>query len=138
MAADESQLVANNVTGYQFEPLLPFGFYTSCSGYLNYSLVNVSAFKDLGFNAINPVCAFTDGNISYLFDWLDETNLWYQYDMRGSYLNLTSVAEQIPLLKDRSAFLSWYTADEPDGKCTATMNSWKQPRWCQRVRISRS
>ena len=108
-------LVANNVTGYKFEPLLPFGFYTSCSGYLNYSLANVSAYKDLGFNAINPVCAFTDGDLGYLFDWLDKTNLWYQYDMRGSYLNLTSVAQQIPLVKDRSAFLSWYTADEPDG-----------------------
>ena len=108
-------LVANNVTEYAFEPLLPFGFYTSCSGYLNYSLANVSAYKELGFNAINPVCAFTDGDLGYLFDWMDEVNLWYQYDMRGSYLNLTSVAEQIPLLKDRSAFLSWYTADEPDG-----------------------
>lgn len=46
---------------------------------------------------------------------MDEVGLWYQYDMRGSYLNLTSVAEQIPLVKDRSSFLSWYTADEPDG-----------------------
>lgn len=108
-------MVANDVTNFAFEPLLPFGFYTSCSGYLNYSLANVSAYKDLGFNAINPVCAFTDGNLDYLFDWLDETNVWYQYDMRGSYLNLSSIAEQVPLLKDRSALLSWYTADEPDG-----------------------
>ena len=108
-------LVAKNVTNYTFEPLLPFGFYTSCSGHLNYGIDNVSAYKDLGFNAINPVCAFTDGELGYLFDWMDEVYLWYQYDMRGSYLNLTSVAEQIPLVKDRSAFLSWYTADEPDG-----------------------
>lgn len=48
-------LVANNVTSFAFEPLLPVGFYTSCSGYLNYSLANVSAYKDMGFNAINPV-----------------------------------------------------------------------------------
>lgn len=108
-------LVANNASNYAFEPLVPFGFYTSCSGYLNYSLANVSAYKNMGFTAINPVCAFTDGNLSYLFDWMDEVDLWYQYDMRGSYLNLTSVAEQIPLVKDRSAFLSYYTADEPDG-----------------------
>ncbi|KAK4540455.1 hypothetical protein LTR36_009201 [Oleoguttula mirabilis] len=108
-------LVANNVTSYSFEPLLPFGFYTSCSGYLNYSLANVSAYKDLGFTATNPVCSFEDGVLDYLFDWMDVTNLWYQYDMRGSYLNLTQVAEQIPLIKDRSNFLSWYTGDEPDG-----------------------
>ena len=61
-------LVANNVTNYAFEPLLPFGFYASCSGYLNFSLANVSAYKDLGFNAINPVCAFTDGDLGYIFD----------------------------------------------------------------------
>ena len=48
-------LVANNATDSNFEPLLPFGFYTSCSGYLNYSLTNVSAYKDMGFNAVNPV-----------------------------------------------------------------------------------
>lgn len=108
-------LVANNVTEYAFIPLLPFGFYTSCSGYLNYSLANVTAYQDLGFSVVNPVCAFTDGDLGYLFDWMDEINLWYQYDMRGSYLNLTQVAEQIPLVKDRSSFLSWYTADEPDG-----------------------
>jgi hypothetical protein len=69
-------LVANNETDYQFQPLLPFGFYTSCSGYLNYSLANVSEYKDMGFNAINPVCAFTDGDLGFLFDWMDETNLW--------------------------------------------------------------
>ncbi|KAK4503869.1 hypothetical protein PRZ48_004784 [Zasmidium cellare] len=108
-------LVANNVTNYSFEPIVPFGFYTSCSGYLNYSLANVTAYKDMGFNAINPVCAFTDGDLGYLFDWMDSVNLWYQYDMRGSFLNLSSVAEQIPLVKDRSNLLSWYTADEPDG-----------------------
>lgn len=43
---------------------------------------------------------------------MDSVDLWYQYDMRGSYLNLSSVAEQIPLVKDRSNLLSWYTADE--------------------------
>ncbi|KAK4959093.1 hypothetical protein LTR10_003892 [Elasticomyces elasticus] len=110
--------VANNVTDYAFMPILPFGFYTSCSGYLNYSLANVSAYKDMGFNAINPVCAFADGDLGYLFDWMDETNLWYQYDMRGTFdngLNVSQLTEQIPLVKDRSNLLSWYTADEPDG-----------------------
>ncbi|GIZ42904.1 hypothetical protein CKM354_000615200 [Cercospora kikuchii] len=108
-------IVANNATDYKFTPFLPFGFYTSCGGYLNYSLTNVTAYQNLGFNAINPVCAFTDGNLGFLFDWLDSTNLWYQYDMRHSYRNLSSVAEQIPRVKDRSNLLTWYTADEPDG-----------------------
>ena len=108
-------LVANEATNYSYERFLPFGFYTSCSGYLNYSIANISAYKDLGFNAINPVCALPDGDLTGMFDVLDRSNIWYQYDMRGSYLNLTSVAEQINLMKDRPALLSWYTADEPDG-----------------------
>ncbi|KAH9825961.1 hypothetical protein Tdes44962_MAKER03885 [Teratosphaeria destructans] len=112
-------LVANHATGYAFEPLVPFGFYTSCSGYLNHSLANVAAYKNLGFNAINPVCSLEDGDLGYLFDWLDGEQLWYQYDMRNSYLNLTAVAEQIPLIKDRSSLLSWFTAHEPDGIQTA-------------------
>ncbi|WPG99999.1 Hypothetical protein R9X50_00282300 [Acrodontium crateriforme] len=108
-------LVANNASKFQYEPLLPFGFYTSCSGYLNYSLANVSAYKDMGFTAINPVCSYQDGDLGYLFDWMDQSNLWYQYDMRGLYLNLSQVEANVPLIKDRSNFLSWYTADEPDG-----------------------
>ncbi|EME83333.1 uncharacterized protein MYCFIDRAFT_174789 [Pseudocercospora fijiensis CIRAD86] len=108
-------LVANNGTNFEFKPILPFGFYTSCSDYLNNSIANVTAYRDLGFNAINPVCAYPDGDMSSILNSLDALDVWYQYDMRGSYLNLSSVAEQIPLVKDRSNLLSWYTADEPDG-----------------------
>ena len=50
-----------------------------------------------------------------MFDALDDYNILYQYDMRGSYLNLTQVAAQIPLVKDRPGLLTYYTADEPDG-----------------------
>lgn len=108
-------LVSNTATNQSFTPLLPFGFYGSCSLYFNYSLANVSAYKDLGFTAVNPVCAYTDGDLGYLFDWIDSVGLWYQYDLRYSYLNLSSVSDQVPLVKDSEYFLSWYTADEPDG-----------------------
>lgn len=108
-------LVANNATNFAFEPLLPFGFYTGCSQYLNFSSDNVLAYRNLGLTAINPGCAFDGDDLNFLFDWLDEYNLWYQYNMRWSYTNLTWVKEQIPHVKDRSNLLSWYTADEPDG-----------------------
>ena len=84
-------------------------------GTSNYSLANVTAYKDMGFNSVNSVCAYTDGDLDFLYDWMDSADLWYQYDMRNSYLNLSQVAEQIPLVKDRSSLLSYYTADEPDG-----------------------
>ncbi|KAI6868672.1 hypothetical protein KC338_g2699 [Hortaea werneckii] len=112
---DGGMLVANTASNRTFEPLLPFGFYTSCDGYLNYSLANVTTYKDLGFNAINPVCAYPDGGLTDLFQWVNSAELWYQYDMRNYYLNLSSVKQQIPLVKDEEYFLSWYTADEPDG-----------------------
>ncbi|KAI7552295.1 hypothetical protein KC331_g1978 [Hortaea werneckii] len=90
---DGGMLVANTASNRTFEPFLPFGFYTSCDGYLNYSLANVTTYKELGFNAINPVCAYPDGGLTDLFNWVNS----------------------IPLVKDDEYFLSWYTADEPDG-----------------------
>ncbi|GAB1739642.1 hypothetical protein NU219Hw_g4588t1 [Hortaea werneckii] len=112
---DGGMLVVNTASNRTFEPFLPFGFYASCDGYLNYSLANVTTYKDLGFNAINPVCAYPDGGLTGLFNWVNSVGLWYQYDMRNYYLNLSSVQQQIPLVKDDEYFLSWYTADEPDG-----------------------
>ena len=116
---DGGLLVANGANNYTFTPLLAFGFYTSCSGYFNYSLANVTAYKDLGFTATTPVCALTDDGVpAQLFDWLDEADLWYQYDMRNVFnngLNTTQLEQNIPLVKDRSNLLTWYTADEPDG-----------------------
>ncbi|KAF2721488.1 hypothetical protein K431DRAFT_268619 [Polychaeton citri CBS 116435] len=108
-------LMANNASNYAFEPILPYGFYTSCSGYLNYSFENVSAYAEQGYTGINPVCAFPDGDLDYLYNWLDAANVAFQYDLRGSYFNLTSVTEQVALVKDHALLLSWYTADEPDG-----------------------
>ncbi|KAI6948185.1 hypothetical protein KC355_g14718 [Hortaea werneckii] len=112
---DGGMLVANTASNRTFEPFLPFGFYTSCDGYLNYSLANVTTYKELGFNAINPVCAYPDGGLTDLFNWVNSVGLWYQYDMRNYYLSLSYVKQQIPLVKDDEYFLSWYTADEPDG-----------------------
>jgi len=41
--------------------------------------------------------------------------LYVQYDMRNSFLNLSSVEYQVDYLKNRSNILIWYTGDEPDG-----------------------
>jgi hypothetical protein len=110
-----SILYRNNATNGIFQPVLPFGFYADYSGYLNDSYANVEAYVNKGFNAVNPVAAFTDGNMTTTMDYMDELNLLFQYDMRGSYLNLTSVAEQVPLVKDHPSLLMYYTGDEPDG-----------------------
>lgn len=38
--------------------------------------------------------------------------LWLVYDMRHTFENLTSVREQIELIRSRKNLLVWYTADE--------------------------
>ena len=95
-------------------PFFAFGFYTSYGGYLETSLENVQAYYDLGYSAIHPIPTFSD-NLTTVLDYMDELNLLFQYDMRGTYMNLTSVAEQVNAVKDYSSLLAWYTADEPDG-----------------------
>lgn len=107
-------LYKNNATNNEFVPFFAFGFYTSYGGYLETSLENVKAYYDLGYSAIHPIPTFS-ANLSTILDYLDELNLMFQYDMRGTYTNLTSVAEQVSEVKDYSALLAYYTADEPDG-----------------------
>lgn len=104
----------NNVTNNEFIPFFAFGFYTDYGGYLELSLENVKAYYDLGYSAIHPIPSFS-ANLTTILDYLDELNLMFQYDMRGTYTNLTSVAEQVSMVKDYSALLAYYTADEPDG-----------------------
>lgn len=110
-----SLLYRNNATGRVFKRFLPYGYYGNYSGYFNVSFANIVAYVTQGFNAVNPVSAFTDGDMTDNINAMDELNLLFQYDMRGSYKNLTSVAEQVPLVKDHPSLLTWYTADEPDG-----------------------
>ncbi|GAM33624.1 hypothetical protein TCE0_011f00663 [Talaromyces pinophilus] len=107
-------LYKNNATNDTFVPFFAFGFYTSYGGYLETSLENVQAYYNLGYSAIHPIPTFSD-NLTTILDYMDELNLMFQYDMRGTYTNLTSVVEQVNAIKDYSALLAWYTADEPDG-----------------------
>ena len=107
-------LFRNNATDGQFTPVFPFGFYTNYGGYLELSLQNVQTYADYGFNTIHPIASYSP-NVTIVLAYMDSINLLFQYDMRGTYQNLTSVAEQVNLAKDYSSFLLYYTADEPDG-----------------------
>ena len=46
---------------------------------------------------------------------MQEVGLYLMYDMRPTYMNSASVAEQVNALKHRPNLLLWYTGDEPDG-----------------------
>lgn len=109
-----SLLYRNSATGGVFIAVFPYGYYGDYGGYLN-DTANIVAFKEAGFNALNLVTDFADGNMTYSVNEMDQLNLLLQYDMRNSFQNLTSIAEQIPLVKDHPSLLTYYTADEPDG-----------------------
>ena len=46
---------------------------------------------------------------------MQQVGLYLMYDMRFTYMNSTSVAEQVNAIKSRPNLLLWYTGDEPDG-----------------------
>jgi hypothetical protein len=98
-----------------FQPVLPYGIYGDYSGYFEVNNSNVQAYYDQGFNVVHLVTSFVDGPLAPTLDYLDDIGLKFIYDMRGSFMNLTSVAYQIPLVKDYDSFLMYYTGDEPDG-----------------------
>ncbi|KAJ7503011.1 hypothetical protein B0H11DRAFT_1987433 [Mycena galericulata] len=106
-----------------FEPFFPIGFYTGFGNYLetNFSTA-LPELKSQGFDAplkyrkVHPIPSFD--NITALdevLDKMEEVGLYLIYDMRGTYMNDTSVTEQVNHIKSRSNLLVWYTADEPDG-----------------------
>lgn len=109
-----SILYRSNNTAGAFRPYFPYGYYGSYGGYFNVT-GTPTTFANDGFNALNIVSDFADGDMTYTLDEMDGTDLMLQYDMRNSYQNLTSVAAQLPLVKDHPSLLTYYTADEPDG-----------------------
>lgn len=46
----------------------------------------------------------------------DELGLFFQYDVRWDYTNLTTMIDQVTRLRSHPSILLWYTGDEPDGK----------------------
>ncbi|KAF9458112.1 hypothetical protein BDZ94DRAFT_1313563 [Collybia nuda] len=102
--------------GGAYAPVLPIGFYTSFDSYLATDLSISATLKRQGFTIVHPVPAFN--NITALdavLDKMQEAGLYLMYDMRGTYMNKTSVTEQVNHIKSRPNLLLWYTADEPDG-----------------------
>ncbi|KAJ7270039.1 hypothetical protein B0H12DRAFT_1094145 [Mycena haematopus] len=101
-----------------FEPIFPFGFYT---GFQNYLQTNFSTalpeLKSQGFTVVHIIPAFPPSiaDLQETLDKMEEVGIYLIYDMRGTYMNDTSVAEQVNDIKKRTNLLAWYTADEPDG-----------------------
>jgi len=99
-----------------FESVIPYGFYGDYGGYFSLNNSNVQTYFDQGFNVLHLVTSFLDdGPLVATSEFFDQIGLKFVYDMRGSFMNLTAVVEQVGLVKDYESFLMYYTGDEPDG-----------------------
>ncbi|KAF9228162.1 hypothetical protein BS17DRAFT_725128 [Gyrodon lividus] len=110
-------LLAKPATGMggAYEPVFPIGFYTSFN-YLATNLSVIDELKEQGFTIIHPVPIFNNLTaLNMVIDRMQEVGLYLMYDMRFTYMNSTSVTEQVNSIKNRPNLLLWYTGDEPDG-----------------------
>ncbi|EJU00465.1 hypothetical protein DACRYDRAFT_109183 [Dacryopinax primogenitus] len=94
-----------------WEPIFPLGFYTTFGGYLEYNLTILDHTKEIGYNMVHPVPTFDNLTaFNMVLDRMEQLGLWLM-----TYMNLSSVTEQVNSLKNRTNLLLWYTGDEPDG-----------------------
>jgi len=76
-------LVVKGSTSETWEPIWPFGMYTSFDGFLAKDLTVLDDIKARGMNTVHPVPTF--GNLTALelvLDRMEELGLWLMYDMR--------------------------------------------------------
>ncbi|KAI3614836.1 hypothetical protein WG66_003340 [Moniliophthora roreri] len=110
-----------------YERVLPIGFYTQFDSFLAKNLSAIKVLKDQGEPQIHPVPSFENATaLEEVLDEMQRVGLYLMYDMRGTYMNDTSVTTQVNSIKKRANLLLWYTADEPDGTSdplTATLDA---------------
>ncbi|KAF2119613.1 hypothetical protein BDV96DRAFT_349968 [Lophiotrema nucula] len=117
--------VKSPITNDAWKPIFPYSFYTSWD-WIQSTIGNDSAtknlttFRELGYNLIHPVPPGGDDPFNHtIFEEFlticDQLELYVMYDMRHTYQNDTSIADQLSRIKNHPSLLLYYTADEPDG-----------------------
>ncbi|KAG5980768.1 hypothetical protein E4U43_006703, partial [Claviceps pusilla] len=104
-------LFRSAATGHVFEPFLPYGYYASCDGFLcdkDY-VDKVKAYKALGVNSMVSLTTVQDSRATY--ELMDGLDMRYMYNLRDSYKNLTSVREQVSVIRDFEGLYSYWGAD---------------------------
>ena len=106
-------LFRNSATDGKFVPLLPYGFYASCDGFLCNDDANnaIKKYWDLGLNGMIPLTPISSESKSK-FDYFNELDLKFMYDLRGYYKNLTEVHNQVSDIKDFDALYAYWGSDE--------------------------
>jgi hypothetical protein len=77
----------------------------------------------MGYNVIHIVPTGDLGDTPFQWDKFepyleraDQLGLYFQYDVRWNWSNLTTMIDQVTRLRSHPSILLWYIADEPDGK----------------------
>jgi len=111
----------------QWTSLFPYTYYVQWSLYWNANISTLNDFAAMGYNVIHIVPTGDLGNTPFPWDefqpYLDraaELGLYFMYDVRWDYTNLTTMIDQVQRLHNHPSILLWYTADEPDGKSVPT------------------
>ncbi|KZT00619.1 uncharacterized protein LAESUDRAFT_533884 [Laetiporus sulphureus 93-53] len=111
-------LLAKPATGEggDYETVFPVGFYTAFGDYLATNLSRIDEAKEQGFSIIHPIPTYDNlTQLQEVITRMEEVGIYLMYDMRWTYTNLTSIAEQVNMVKNSPSLLLWYTGDEPDG-----------------------
>ncbi|CAD0110957.1 unnamed protein product [Aureobasidium uvarum] len=107
----------------EWTSLFPYTYYVQWSLYWDANVSTLDEFAAMGYNVIHIVPTGDLGDTPFPWDKFqpyldraDELGLYFMYDVRWDYTNLTTMIDQIHHLHNHPSILLWYTADEPDGK----------------------
>jgi hypothetical protein len=107
----------------QWTSLFSYTYYVQWSLYWYANISTLDEFAAMGYNVIHIVPTGDLGDTPFPWDEFqpyldraDELGLYFMYDVRWDYTNLTTMVDQISRLHNHPSILLWYTADEPDGK----------------------
>ncbi|KAJ4352209.1 uncharacterized protein N0V89_007556 [Didymosphaeria variabile] len=127
--------VSSSLTKGAWRSILPMGFYTRWDwiswlvdpdnnpepqNLASNETKSLQQYKERGYNLIHPVppggwASFDTAIFEKFLTICDELELYVMYDMRHTYLNLSSISYQLPRLQSHPCLLLYYTGDEPDG-----------------------
>ncbi|KAF9239477.1 hypothetical protein BU15DRAFT_61981 [Melanogaster broomeanus] len=134
-------LLAKPATGLggAYEPVFPIGFYTMFDDYLATNLSVIDELKEQGFTIIHPVPTFDNMTaFNMVVDRMQEVGLYLMYDMRFTYMNTTSVIEQVNSLKNRPNLLLLIPLMQPPSP-TISSTAWTviiPSAWCSTAKIT--
>jgi hypothetical protein len=97
-------LVANNFTGFAYEPFIPFALSGSCSWQWASGYDEILAYRTVGVNTVGAACDSPAHDDEY--GTMDSADMWYQYSLKPPSQE-HPIPSQVALLKDHSNLLSW-------------------------------